>query len=78
MPDFYPEGSTVLPTDGELRSLHKIASLAAISGGGGGGLSGTGSPEGAVTAVAGTTYVDTATGALYWKGSGSGNTGWLP
>lgn len=34
MPDFYPEGNTVLPTDGELRTLHKIAG--AVGGGSGG------------------------------------------
>lgn len=41
--------------------------------------SGTGSPEGAVTAVVGSLYTDTSGGAgstLYVKESGSGNTGW--
>lgn len=49
------------------------------AGGGGGGLSGTGSPEGAVTASPGATYTDTAgtCGAWQWvKVSGTGNTGW--
>lgn len=43
------------------------------------GSSGTGSPEGVVTAAVGARYVDTAatTGAILWvKASGSGNTGW--
>ena len=42
-------------------------------------MSGTGSPEGVVTAPVGSTWRDTAatTGAIKWiKASGSGNTGW--
>lgn len=41
---------------------------------------GTGSPQGVVTAVVGSTYVDTAatTGAIRWiKATGTGNTGWV-
>ncbi len=41
---------------------------------------GTGSPEGVVTAPVGSTYIDTAatTGAIRWiKASGTGNTGWV-
>lgn len=48
------------------------------NGGTRGGLAGTGSPEGVVTANPGQTYVDTLTGDFYWKGSGTGNTGWKP
>lgn len=48
------------------------------AGGGGGGESGTGSPEGVVTASPGTTYYDTASGSFWVKGSGTGNTGWVP
>lgn len=43
------------------------------------GYSGTGSPEGSVTATVGARYYDTAdtNGAILWvKESGSGNTGW--
>lgn len=36
----------------------------------------SGSPEGATTATVGSEYTDTATGILYLKTSGSGNTGW--
>ena len=46
---------------------------------GSGDLTGTGSPEGVVTAAVGTYYTDTAitNGAVEWtKMSGSGNTGW--
>ena len=42
-------------------------------------MSGTGSPEGVVTAPVGSTWTDTAatTGAITWiKASGTGNTGW--
>lgn len=48
-------------------------------GGSGGPLTGTGFPEGVVTATVGTEYVDTAAtnGAVKWiKATGSGNTGW--
>lgn len=46
------------------------------SGGGGGGESGSGSPEGVVTANPGTTYWD-ATNDIFWvKDTGVGNTGW--
>ncbi len=37
---------------------------------------GSGSPEGAVTAPVGDLYTDTATGDLWLKTSGTGNTGW--
>ena len=48
---------------------------------GSGDLTGTGSPEGVLTAPVGTYYTDTtlASGALHWaKMSGAGNTGWAP
>jgi hypothetical protein len=38
---------------------------------------GSGSPEGVVTAVVGSEYRDTATGNIYNKMTGSGNTGWV-
>ena len=68
-----PSASTVLYGDGAWK--------AAPTGGGGSGsgLSGTGSPEGVVTAPVGTEYLDTAgtCGAWRWlKVSGAGNTGW--
>jgi len=68
-----PSASTVLYGDGAWK--------AAPTGGGGSGsgLSGTGSPEGVVTAPVGTEYLDTAgtRGAWRWlKTSGVGNTGW--
>lgn len=39
--------------------------------------SGSGSPEGVETAGIGSLYADTATGTLYRKTSGTGNTGWV-
>lgn len=39
MPNFYPEGNRSLPSDNEMRSLHKIVDL---GGGGSGGTGGTG------------------------------------
>jgi hypothetical protein len=45
---------------------------------GGSGAAGSGSPEGVVTAAAGTTYVDANPPYDVWfKVSGSGNTGWI-
>ena len=50
------------------------------TGGGGGGsfpdFTGSGSPEGVQTANVGQSYEDTTNGAIYFKISGSGNTGW--
>lgn len=43
MPSFYPENNQILPSDNEMRSLHKIASL---SGAGSGGSAGTGGSAG--------------------------------
>ena len=40
-------------------------------------LSGTGSPEGVVSASPPASYQDTTTGALYSKADGSGDTGWV-
>jgi hypothetical protein len=48
------------------------------SGSGGGMLSGSGSPEGVVTADPDTWYRDTdGDGALWIKETGTGNTGWV-
>jgi hypothetical protein len=54
-----------------------LGAVANITGGtGSGGLSGSGSPEGVVTANPGATYWD-ATGKVFWvKDTGAGNTGW--
>lgn len=59
----------------EVRILNALRG--AGSGTGGGGVTGTGSPEGVVTAPAGTVYYDTASGSFYVKGSGSGSVGWV-
>ena len=40
-------------------------------------IEGPNSPEGTVTATVGTVYVDTSDLAVYFKASGSGNTGWV-
>lgn len=57
-----------------------IAAIRQISTGGGiggGGESGSGSPEGVVTADPGVTYWDTADQSLWVKDTGAGNTGWV-
>lgn len=84
MPEFYPENDTVLPSDNELRSLHKIVSLSGGGGGGsassysvGGNFSGSGSPEGVVTANKGATYTDTTNQQFYFKTTDGTNTGWV-
>ena len=74
---FYPEGNVSLPSDNEMRSLHKLVDLIGSGGGGGGGLSGVGSPEGVVAANPGRTYLDTSTNSFWVKNSGSGTTGWV-
>lgn len=38
---------------------------------------GNGSPEGAVTAAIGKSYEDTTNGAIWFKKTGAGNTGWV-
>ncbi len=66
----------------EIRILNALRNGGGGGGGGGSGtgqsgIVGTGSPEGVVTATAGTIYYDSNAGAFYVKGSGSGNTGWV-
>jgi hypothetical protein len=39
-------------------------------------IAGAGSPEGVLVANVGTFYIDNATGTIYTKTSGAGNTGW--
>lgn len=84
-PLFYPEGNTPKLFDTQRRIEMKIlgAILDTAPGSGatdyatGGNFSGVGSPEGAVIASPGATYIDTATGNLWTKNSGTGtNTGW--
>lgn len=40
-------------------------------------VDGTGSPEGVLEALPNKFYRDTAVPNLYWKSTGTGNTGWL-
>lgn len=42
MPSFYPENNQILPSDDEMRTLHKIASLNGAGSGGSGGSSSIG------------------------------------
>lgn len=62
----------------EVRILNALRAAGGSGGGtGGAGITGSGSPEGVVTATAGTTYLDTATDSLWFKKTGAGNTGWI-
>lgn len=53
-------------------NLHQVAVIS----GGSGNATGTGSPEGVVSASPGAGYLDTATGNFYVKQTGTGSTGW--
>jgi len=86
VPNFYPEGNTVLPQDNELRTLHKIADLLGGGSGGAGGvglqvLRTSGNPEGVLTATTtatrGAIAYDPAV-IQFWKKNtvGTSNTGW--
>jgi len=85
-PIFLSDGSTPRRTDAIWAIEQKILGAVIDGGGGGGGGTGTGqagmtgigSPEGVKTATPGTIYLDTATNSFYVKGSGAGNTGWVP
>lgn len=66
--------------DGAIVSDIAISAGTVLQWGGGSGpilFSGTGSPNGVVTAAVGCLYVDTSTGTYYAKTSGAGNTGWV-
>lgn len=74
-----PSGSEKVPLSPDgYATTQEIADL----GGGGGGsfpdYTGSGSPEGVITADTGESYVDTTNGALYWfSGADGDNTGWI-
>lgn len=75
----YANGYAAL-SDRDLREALVAVACAAGGGGGGGGspgLVGHGSPEGAVTAVPGVTYLDLDTDNFWVKATGAGNTGWV-
>jgi hypothetical protein len=78
-PVFLGDGPTPRRGDALWAIEQKI--LGAIVGGAGGGgagagFSGTGSPEGVVTAAPGAVYTDVSTGGFWNKVTGTGNTGW--
>lgn len=77
--------TTAMPPGGPVLAPSEYAELNGRltileAGGGGGGVTGTGFPEGVIAASVGTEYVDTAAtnGARQWlKTAGTGNTGWV-
>jgi hypothetical protein len=81
-PTYYPEGSKPLPSDTIDRTLQKIAGATYALNTGSGvprNYSGNGNPNGVVTAIAGSLYMDVSNPlnpVLWMKGSGTGNTGW--
>lgn len=76
-PTFLSWGSTPHRSDTVNTLLKRIAGGIANNGSGTGGETGSGSPEGVLTAEPGTTYWD-STNEIFWvKDSGSGNTGWF-
>jgi hypothetical protein len=82
---FLASGGLVNWADGNFTLTHATGKLTAsgpvsVSGTVAGIYSGSGSPEGVVTAEPGSIYLNTAGGtdtSLYTKGSGSSNTGWV-
>lgn len=77
MPSFLGDGNTPRRSDALWAIEQKILGALGGGAGGGGGLTGVGSPEGAVTANDGTTYLDTSNNFFYAKGTGTPNTGWV-
>lgn len=55
---------------------YRVRQLEGSVGSGTGNSAGTGSPEGVVTRSPGAFYLDTSTENLWYKLTGSGNTGW--
>ncbi len=60
----------------EVKILNRLNAMGSGGGTGGSGSTGVGSPEGVVTATAGTMYFDTTGQSLWIKSSGIGSTGW--
>lgn len=75
-PTFLSGGSTPRRSDTINTLLKRIAGGIANNGSGGGGETGSGSPEGVVTANPGVTYWDSMNEVFWVKNSGTGNTGW--
>lgn len=72
MPAFYPEGNRSLPSDNEMRSLHKIVDLGGGGSGGGGGGSGSVAQQVYTGAAPPATPTNPAIAALFYPtGSGS-------
>lgn len=81
MPLYFQENNQPLPGDNEKRSLQKINDLLYNNGASSvtGQYTGTGSPNGSVTAPVGSIYfdlTDTDNPIMYIKTTGTGNTGW--
>jgi len=75
-PNFLGGGSTPNRNDTKWFILQRI--LGKLDDGVGGGLSGTGSPEGATLGNVGQTYWDYTNNIFYVKDTGNGtNTGWF-
>lgn len=80
--EFYSSGTVPLRVNPErvltAKILLALNNQASGSGTGTGTFSGTGSPEGVITASPGSTYTDTGSSPVnFWtKTSGTGNTGW--
>lgn len=72
-----PKGLFTFPDPCATEFMANILACTGGSGSGGGGESGTGSPEGVVTAEPGTTYWDSVGQEFWVKSTGSGNTGWV-
>ncbi len=60
----------------EVRILNALRAGGSVVTGGAGAV-GAVDPEGAVTAAAGTSYLNSATNSFWFKRTGAGNTGWI-
>lgn len=60
----------------EVKILNRLNAMSSGGGTGGAGVVGSGSPEGVVTAPAGTTYFDSTNDIFWVKETGSGSSGW--
>lgn len=71
------DGTEYLILDGPSGTTTTAAVADLIAGGSFPTATGSGSPEGVVTGAVSSSYVDTTAHTLYYKASGTGNTGWV-
>lgn len=76
---FFPTGGSAVDGSGTLTFVGARLNIDApirLQGGSALVLAGSGNPEGSATAPVGSVYTDTANRGVYYKSTGTGNTGW--